>query len=743
MPTFEQLENPENNLASLVYSEDEQLLGKYYIQNRSYVDFKEISSNIVNALIATEDIRFYEHSGIDARGLARVFFKTLLMGKSSGGGSTITQQLAKNLFPRDTTVYDSKFAYASNLVLAKFKEWITAAKLERNYTKKEILVMYLNTVPFGGMTYGIKSAARIYFNTEPDSLQLEEAATLVGMLKAPTRYHPVSNPDKSRKRRNVVLNQLKKYNYITQAQHDSLRTLPLNVDYVVEDHNEGLASYFREHLRTLLTEEKPRKNEYSNPENYKEDSIEWANNPLYGWCNKHTKPDGSHYDLYRDGLQIYTTINSKLQNYAEQSVREHLGDELQQQFFEEKENQKKAPFSKNLEKEQIDRIMERAIKNTDRYRKLKRQEVSEDSIRKAFNKPREMEVFSWEGIKDTVMSPRDSILYYKHFLRAGFMSMNPRNGHIKAYVGGPDYRYFKYDHVTQGVRQIGSTIKPFLYTLAMQEGYSPCHKVPNVPSTFYINDSTWTPKNSGPSDMDGEMVTLKWGLTHSVNYISAWLIKQFNPRSVINVMRKMGIESNIDPVPSIFLGTADISLYEMVGAYSTFANKGVYIEPSYVTRIEDRHGNLLATFNPKESEAISEQTAYLMTNLLKGVVQDGTGIRVRYKYELMNPIAGKTGTTQNQSDGWFMGVTPNLVSGAWVGGENRSIHFNSITQGQGANMALPIWAKYMTKVYNDSTLNNMVSKQDTFERPTNFNYDLDCEDVGKGGAKDRLDDEFF
>lgn len=743
MPGFEQLENPENNLASLVYSEDGELLGKYYVQNRSYVDFKEISSNIVNALIATEDIRFYEHSGIDARGLARVFFKTLLLGKSTGGGSTITQQLAKNLFPRDTTVYDSQLAYATNLVLAKFKEWITAAKLERNYTKKEILVMYLNTVPFGGMNYGIKSAARTYFNTHPDSLHIEEAATLVGMLKAPTRYSPVLHPELSKQRRNIVLGQMEKYNYITQNQHDSLIALPIQIDYNAQDHNRGPARYFREHLRTLLTKEKPRKENYSNPDTYSKDSTKWANNPLYGWCNKNKKPDGSNYDLYRDGLKIYTTINSKLQKYAEKSVRQHLGKDLQEKFFERKRNRRNAPFSNNLKKSQIDKIIDRSIKRTDRYYNLYRKGLSQDSIMRVFNKPRKMEVFSWDGVIDTVMSPLDSIIYHKHFLRAGFMSMNPKNGHVKAYVGGPDYQYFKYDHVTQGRRQIGSTIKPFLYTLAMQEGYSPCHKVPNVPSTFYINDSTWTPKNSGPSEMDGKMVTLKWGLTHSVNYISAWLIKQFNPQSVIDVMRKMGITSYIDPVPSIFLGTSDISLYEMVGAYSTFANKGVYTQPTFVTRIEDRNGNLLATFNPKESEAISEETAYLMINLLKGVVQGGTGIRVRYKYNLMNPIAGKTGTTQNQSDGWFMGVTPNLVSGAWVGGENRSIHFNNITLGQGANMALPIWALYMKKVYNDSTLTSMVSKQDSFERPTNFDYNLNCDDVGTGRAKDRIDDDFF
>ena len=744
MPTFEDLENPDNNLASQVYSEDEKLLGKYYYQNRSYVDFREVSSNLVNALIATEDIRFYEHSGIDARGLARVFFKTLLMGKSAGGGSTITQQLAKNLFPRDTTVYDSRVAYATNLVLAKFKEWITAVKLERNYTKKEILVMYLNTVPFGGQTYGVKSAAKTYFNTHPDSLRLDEAATLIGLLKAPTRYSPVLHPERSKQRRNIVLSQMNKYNYISNAQFDSLSTKPLDIEFKVQDHNVGPATYFREYLRNLLTEEKPIRDQYASYESYQGDSTRWANEPLYGWCNKNKKPDGSNYDLYRDGLKIYTTINSKMQKYAEQAVKEHLSKDLQKTFFDRKKGQRHAPFSKNLKPKQIDRIMELAKRRTHRYYSLKRKGLSQDSIDAVFNEPRKMQVFSWEGLKDTVMSPIDSIRYYKYFLRAGFMSMNPHNGHVKAYVGGPNFRYFKYDHVTQGARQVGSTIKPFLYTLAMQEGYSPCHQVANVPRTFYINDSTWTPKNSGPTEMDGKMVTLKWGLTNSVNWISAWLVKQFNPQAVVDIMRRMGVESHVDPVPSIFLGTSDIKLSEMVGAYSTYANRGVYTNPLMVTRIEDRNGNVLATFKPKQSEAISEQTAYLMINLLKNVVDNGTGIRLQYKYQLMNPIAGKTGTTQNQSDGWFMGVTPNLVSGAWVGGEDRSIHFNSITYGQGANMALPIWALYMKKIYNDSTLTQRVSAEDTFEKPNNFNYILDCEEYKRRNPRQSpAEDDFF
>ncbi|MGM0498179.1 MAG: penicillin-binding protein 1A [Bacteroidota bacterium] len=743
MPSFEDLENPENNLASQVISEDGELLGKYYYQNRSYVEFRELSPNIVNALLATEDIRFHEHSGIDAKGLARVAFKTVLLGKRSGGGSTITQQLAKNLFPRDTTIYTSSLARIGNLVITKFKEWVTATKLERNYTKKEILVMYLNTVPFGGHSYGIKSAAKTFFDTHPDSLKVEEASILVGLLKAPTRYSPVRNPEQSKKRRNVVLRQMEKNDFITEHEYDSLASMPLNLTYQQEDHNTGSATYFREQLRSLLNKNKPRKELYVNYNSYRKDSTEWANNPIYGWCNKNTKPNGENYDIYKDGLKIYTTINSKMQKYAERAVIKHLKEDIQPKFFEEKKGQNNAPFSEDVDQEEVDKIINRSIKKTDRYYKLKNKGASEDSIKKEFEKPVEMKVFSYEGEKDTVMSPLDSIYYYKHLLRAGLMSMNPENGHVKAYVGGPNYKHFKYDHVIQGKRQVGSTIKPFLYTLAMQEGYSPCYKVANVPYTFYLSDSTWTPKNSGPSDKDGDMVRLKWGLAHSVNYISAWLIKQFNEQSVVDVMQKMGIESRIDPVPSIFLGTADISLHDMVGAYSTFANEGVYIEPQLITKIEDRRGNVISSFTPNEREVINEQTAYLMLELLQNVVKEGTGVRLRSTYELENEIAGKTGTTQNQSDGWFMGVAPNLVSGVWVGGENRSIHFNSISLGQGANMALPIWALYIKQIYDDDSLSNKVSEEDEFEEPLDFEYTLDCEEYDKKRGTNQSDDDFF
>ncbi len=743
MPTFEDLENPENNLASEVYTADSVLLGYQYIHLRSYVDFDDLSQNLVNALIATEDIRFEKHSGIDARGLGRVIFRTIILGQSgSGGGSTITQQLAKNLFPRDTTTYNSALMRKVHLGLNKFKEWVTAVKLERNYTKKEILVMYLNTVPFGGQSYGIKSAAKTFFNTTPDSLKTEEAALLVGLLKAPTRYSPVLNPERSQLRRNIVLSQMNKYEFISETKFDSLSTLPIELSYKVQDHNVGMATYLREYLRQTLMANKPQRKGYYLESSYKKDSAEWINNPLYGWCNKNKKPGGEPYNLYKDGLRIYTTLDSKMQKYAEEAMKEHLGGELQDAFWEEQKYNPNAPYSPDLKEEQIESILELSMRRTARYNNLRRQGIKMDSIISIFNTPAKMKVFSWDGDRDTVMTPLDSIIYYKHFLRAGFMSVDPHNGHVKSYVGGPDFKHFKYDHVVQGARQVGSTIKPFLYTLAMQEGYSPCYKVANVPSTFMVNDTTWTPKNSGPSSMDGKMVTLKWGLANSVNFISAWLIKQFNPESVIDVMNRMGITSHVAPVPSIFLGTSDISLYEMVSAYGTFANKGVHTEPIFVTRIEDKNGNVLARFTPSKNEAISENTAYLMVNLLQGVVDGGTANRLQWKYQLMNEIGGKTGTTQNHSDGWFMGVTPNLVSGVWVGGEDRSIHFKGIGLGQGANMAMPVFALYMQKIYSDSTLH--VTRKDKFEKPINFSVNLDCDNMqGQNNSEEEYEDDFF
>ncbi len=744
MPTFEELENPESNLASEIYSQDSVLLGTVFWDNRSYTEYEELPQNIIDALIATEDVRFHNHSGIDARGLARVFVYSILMNNSSsGGGSTITQQLAKNLFPRDTTTYHTTIGRKLHLGISKFKEWVTAVKLERNYTKDEIIGMYLNTVPFGGITYGIKSATKTYFNTVPDSLKVEESALLVGLLKAPTYYSPVRHPERSRLRRNVVLSQMNKYGYLTNEEFDSLSVLPIELNYKVQDHNQGLATYFREYLRVTLNKSKPDKKNYFSWTDYKNDSIEWITNPLYGWCNKNKKPDGSTYDLYRDGLKIYTTLDSRMQKYAEEAVVEHLANELQADFNLEQENNPNSPYYEELSGEELQDVIDLAMRRTERYRSLRRKGLEMDSIKAVFNTPTEMTVFSWEGERDTIMTPLDSLLYYKNFLRAGFLSMNPHNGYVKAYVGGPNFKHFKYDHITQGKRQVGSTIKPFLYTLAMQEGYSPCHQVPNVPSTFMVNDSTWTPKNSGPSSKDGQMVTLKWGLANSVNWISAWLIKQFNPVSVIDVMQKMGITSRIAAVPSIFLGTSDISLQEMVGAYSTFANKGVHTQPIYVTRIEDKNGNILARFTSTQNEAISEQTAYLMTHLLQSVVKEGSGGRIRWRYELYNEIGGKTGTTQNQSDGWFMGVTPNLVSGTWVGGEDRAIHFKGLTQGGGHNMALPIFALYMQKIYSDSTIVS-VTTDDKFEKPLNFSIEVDCDKYNENNKEEvDYDNEFF
>ncbi|MFC2115494.1 transglycosylase domain-containing protein, partial [Bacteroidota bacterium] len=722
-----------NNLASEVYSADSVLLGPFYLENRTYVDFDDLSPNIVNALIATEDIRFNKHSGVDARGTARMLIKSLVLQQDAGGGSTITQQLAKNLYPRDTTYYSWKVRRYMKLGVSKFKEWNTSVKLERNYTKNEILVMYLNTVPFGHNTYGIKTACDVFFDTSPDSLKVEQAAVLVGQLKAPTRYSPVRNPERSLFRRNIVLSQMLKYEFITEQEFDSLSVLPIELNYRVQDHNVGLATYFRQYLAKTMSKSKPQRREYFMFSQYEKDSIQWAENPLFGWTNKNRKPDGSAYSIYRDGLKIYTTIDSKLQQYAEEAVVEHLAGNLQDAFYQEKEGQPTAPFSEDLDEEQVERLLSRSMRNSERYRRLRNAGVSMDSIKSSFNTPVEMTVFAWEGEKDTIMSPMDSIIWYKYFLRAAMMAMEPKTGHVRAYVGGPNFKYFKYDPITMGGRQAGSTFKPFLYTLAMQEGYSPCYKVPNVPQTFVDQDSTWTPRSS--SRYLGKMVTLRWGLAHSVNNISAWLVKQFPPQTIVDdVIKKMGVKSFIMPVNSIIYGTSDVTLYEMVGAYSTYANKGVYVEPIFVTRIEDKNGNLLTTFQANQSEAISEKTAYLMVDLLKGVVDGGTATyRIRTVYEIEAEMGGKTGTTQNHSDGWYMGITPNLVAGTWVGGDDRSIHFDQMSLGQGANMALPIYGRFMAKVYADSTRG--VTVLDKFEKPPDFNMVLDCPEDISGMAK--------
>ncbi|HNR43245.1 MAG TPA: transglycosylase domain-containing protein [Bacteroidales bacterium] len=734
MPSFRELENPEYYLAAEVFSEDGVLLGKISIENRTWTEYKDLSPYLVDALIATEDIRYYRHSGIDVRGLGRTIVRTILLGQNTGGGSTITQQLAKQLYPRDTAKI-SAFVRNIRLGVTKFKEWQTAIKLERSYTKEEIIAMYLNKFDFLYNAIGIRSAARVYFNTTPDSLNLQEAAVLVGMLKNSARYNPVRNYDLMVKRRNVVLSQLAKYGYINPAIIDSVKQLPIETDFHLEDHNTGLATYLREYLRNTMRRPEPDINRYERESSYRDALWEWENNPLYGWCNKNRKPDGSNYDIYRDGLKIYTTINSRMQLYAEEALREHLSKDVQPGFYRRAKSFRNPPYSNDISKKEVEELIMRSLKESDRYYVMKARGVPEDSIMLAFNTPVKMRVFSWKGERDTVMTPYDSVRYYKYFIRSAFLVEDPHTGYVKAYVGGPDFRYFKWDAVTQQRKQVGSTIKPFLYTIAMQNGYSPCYEVENIPRSFDIpGDSVpWIPRSSGPKEYHGKMVTLKWGLAQSENYISAWLMEQFSPSAVTDLMKRMGIRSYIDPVPSIFLGTSDIKLEEMVGAYGTYANKGVYIRPMYVTRIEDKNGNVISRFTPMIEEVLSEEQAYLMLDLLRGVVLNGSGNRIRRVYNLMNQIGGKTGTTQNHSNGWFMGITPDLVGGVWSGWEDQAIHFETLGEGQGANMALPIFALFLKKVYADPQFGILEANE--FERPANFSIELDCEKVKRESSR--------
>ncbi len=722
MPSFEELENPKTNLATEIISSDQELLGNFYRENRSFVTYEQLSPNLVNALIATEDVRFHDHSGIDPRGLARVAFRTVIMqDQSSGGGSTITQQLAKLLF-------HDPAANIFDRVMQKLKEWVIAIKLERSYTKNEILTMYLNKAEFIYDAYGIKSAAKTFFNTSTDSIKVEEAAVIVGMLKNPALFNPVRRPELTQQRRNVVLSQMRKAKFITEEFYDSLSAMPMELQFKRADHKEGPAPYFREFLRLTLSAKEPIRENYASwqTQKFKEDSVEWLNNPLFGWINKNLRPDGTKYDIYKDGLKFYTTIDSRMQSYAENAVKTHLSENLQPKFFREKKGRTRAPFTNKITKDQYEGIINRAMRNTDRYRDLRRRGADADSIKRVFNTEYDMTVFTWEGERDTSMTPMDSIIHYKAFLRAGMLSIDPQSGHVKAYVGGPNFKHFMYDMAGVGKRQVGSTIKPFVYTLAMQEGHTPCDLVPNISQTFYLpTGKTWTPRNSG-NKRQGEMVSLKWGLANSNNNITAWVMKQYNPEAVASTIHELGIKSPMDAVPALCLGTPDFGLMEMTGAYCTFANKGVHTEPLLVTRIEDRFGNVISDFHPNKREAVSEATAFLMLNLLQGVINQGTGVRLRFTYQMLNQIGGKTGTTQNHSDGWFMGVTPNLVTGVWVGGEDRDIHFDNITLGQGANMALPVFALFMQDVYADEELN--VTIEDEFEAPLNFNIDLLCND---------------
>lgn len=716
LPPLEELQNPKNSFASEVISADMQSLGRYYrYENRVGVEYTDLSPDLIHALVATEDVRFYEHTGVDFKSMFRAIIK---LGRA-GGGSTLTQQLAKQLWsPHANNIFER--------AMQKPIEWVIATKLERLYSKDEILLMYLNQFDFLYNAVGIQSAAQVYFSTTPMDLKKEEAAMLVGMCKNPSLYNPVRHTVRATERRNTVLSQMAKYGYLDEAERDSLAALPLELHYRSVDHKQGLASYFREFLRGVLTAKKPVEDDYPSwaQQQYKLDKWAWDNNPLYGFCEKNKKADGSTYDIYQDGLRIYTTIDSKMQRYAEEAVSEHM-QEQQKAFDKELKRKRNAPFSWSLKQSEIDGIMNRSMKQTDRYRNMKNAGYTAEEIEKEFMNPREMQVFTYDrGMIDTILSPYDSIKWQKSFLRCGFMSMDPRTGHVKAYVGGPNFAHFQYDMVTKGRRQIGSTVKPFLYTLAMDEGMWPCDKAVNEPITLVdATGKEWTPRD-GHTKNRGDTVTLTWGLKNSSNWISAYLMSLFTPEQLVRMMRSFGIQGDIVPVVSLCLGPCEVSLEEMVNAYSTFPNKGIRTEPLYVTRIEDSNGNIIGSFTPRTHEIIGETTSYKMLYMMRAVMDQGTGVRVRYKYNVNAPMGGKTGTTQNNSDGWFMCYTPSLVNGAWVGGEDRAVHFDNMAEGQGAAMALPICALYMQKIFADPDLGYDPNEQ--FDVPKEFNPNAGC-----------------
>lgn len=760
MPSFEELENPKSNLATEIYSEDGKVLSTFFIQNRSYVQYADLFPQdstrhiyldgydvppVVAALISTEDVRYRDHSGIDIPSLVRVAVKTVLLQRSSqGGGSTITQQLAKNLFPRDTVRNRGKIVKTSKLVMSKFKEWITALKLEYNYTKEEIATMYLNTVEYGSNAYGIKSAAQTFFGKEPHELAVQEAAMLVGVVNAPTRYSPVRNPENALNRRNLVLQRMRVAGALTREECDSISALPIVLNYKPISHNEGTATYFREMLRLTMTAKKPKRNQFYNEWDYEQALKEYEENPLIGWCHKNEKADGTPYNIYRDGLKIYTTINSKMQLYAEQALQKQLESYIQPQM-DAQYRWTKTLFV-DTESEERDRIIRRAVRQSDRFREMKQAGFPESEIEASFDKPCHMKVFTFKGERDTLMTPRDSILHHKRIMRASFVAMDPHTGYVKAYVGGPNFRYFKYDMAKQGKRQIGSTIKPFVYTFAIDHlGLTPCTMVPNLPVTIETsNGQAWSPKEAGKVEYDGVLHPLMWGLALSRNNYSAWLMKQTKePEAVADFIHNMGIRSFIDPVPALCVGSSESNVYEMVSAFSTFANGGVHNDPIFVTRIEDRHGNLIASFIPQSQDAINERTAYTMLQMLKRVVDAGTAGSLRWRFDLHDvELAGKTGTSNENRDAWFMCVAPRIVAGAWVGGEDQQVHLRS--RGEGSVLALPIVGDFLKRVYDDGSLG--VSRLDQFVRPTMM-PDYDCpmsvEPDGTTGADEQRDDEFF
>lgn len=754
IPSFEELEHPDSKLATQVIAEGGEILTTFHIENRSYVTYAELSPYLVQATVATEDARFYNHSGIDFKSLGRVLVKTLLMSDSSqGGGSTVTQQLAKTLYPRADVRSRIPGMSKVKMVWIKLKEWITAVKLERNYTKDEIMTMYLNSIFFGSGAYGVKAAAQTFFAKNPSELNVEESAMLVGMVNKPTRYNPALNPDKALVRRNFVISQMEKADFLTKAQRDSIQNVPISLSYQVQDHNSGYAPYFRDMLRRYMRAEKPKKSQYTYPEEYSADSLKWEKDALYGWLNKNKKADGSSYDLDRDGLRIYTTINYKMQKYAEEAVAEHLGKSLQKSFWRDLRSKRNAPFSNDIDQETIERIMKNARRYSDRYRNMKNSGASDSEIYKSFSEPVNMRVFSWnkKGYCDTLMTPDDSIRYYKSHLRAAFMAIEPQTGHVKAYVGGPNYRYFKFDNISQSRRQVGSTIKPFLYTTGLMSGMTPETEFMNNSVSFAFPDGqVWTPKTTDKEEYKGRPLTMRKGLQISSNNIAASIMKALcagdpwftsGPNAMLGLMREMGISCHIDPVPSICVGSAEVSIYEMVAAYNTFPSGGLYCEPVFVTRIEDNMGNTLSEFTKSKRQPLNEAVAYTMVQMMRGVVDGGTAGRLRSTYGLTGEIAGKTGTTNDNSDGWFIGYTPTLTAGVWAGAEDRQVHFESIALGGGSNAALPIWGLFMKKVIADGTLG--VSSSDAFIRPSNMNMDAMGPGEGSGEVVDDVDESMF
>ncbi len=716
LPPLEELQNPKNTFASEIISADMQSLGRYYrYENRVGVQYADLSPTLINALVATEDVRFYDHTGVDFKSMFRAILK---LGRA-GGGSTLTQQLAKQLWsPRANNIFER--------AMQKPIEWVIATKLERLYSKDEILLMYLNQFDFLYNAVGIQSASQVYFSTTPSELKTEEAAMLVGMCKNPSLYNPVRHPERATGRRNTVLSQMEKYGFLDEAARDSLSALPLELHYRSVDHKQGIAPYFREFLRVTLTAKEPKQSDYPewNRQQYELDKEQWDTNPLYGFCEKNRKADGSKYDIYQDGLKIYTTIDSRMQRYAEEAVNEHM-QEQQKSFFKELKKKKNAPFSRSLTQEEINGIMNRSMRQTDRWRNMRHQGVSNDSIVRSFHTPREMQIFTYDqGMIDTLMSPYDSIKWQKSYLRCGFMSMDPHTGHVKAYVGGPNFAHFQYDMCTKGRRQVGSTVKPFLYTLAMDEGMWPCETWVYDSVVFVLpNGDKWAPRDTHEK-YQGDTVSITWGLKESSNWYAAYLMSLFTPEQLVKIMRSFGIKGQLDPVVSLCLGPCEVSVEEMVDAYTTYANKGIRTEPLYVTRIEDANGNVIGTFSPRTHEIISETTSYKMIYMLRAVLDHGTGVRTRFKYGIRAPMGGKTGTTNNNSDGWFMCFTPSLVSGTWVGGEDRGIHFDNMAQGQGASMALPICALYMQKVLADEDLG--YSPDEQFDVPAWFDPNEGC-----------------